>query len=472
MPRKPRRAKHKITIIVRGNPVDVTLQPPTASRKSWYAYWTGLKTSKSTGHSDLGEAVKVAEAMLQNGGKRPLSSDLILTDEEFIKLQQEHFNRKKDPAAKKRGERSLEETEDAISAFKALSGLEYISLATPDDCAHFQRAAVLKPVNWRRNYPNGRETSETLSPNTVIKWSRSLQAAFERANKNAGKKCVRGVVSEKKLLTENPWSQFTWIEGTEKPIRHFTADELRSLIAFFAEKWPVVPVGRLAAQVLFWSCCRKLEVASLSWASLHLIREEIHFEIVGKHGVERYFRIPEQLYLELLAARLPTSEFIFAVYSQQIRLAHIGNRGCLNRIRDEFTAKNFGRWFYERIKEWRSGQPSDDTNVHVFRKTSLQLAHDGEDLGTSRKVADDAGVSESVLLGHYVNPTLWRKSNRTYYRILATLPADLAALFGYVEGERERLSRELESAKDRGDWSQVAKLAAELEKLNGERKSG
>ncbi len=78
-------------------------------------------------------------------------------------------------------------------------------------------------------------------------------------------------------------------------------------------------------------------------------------------------------------------------------------------------------------------------------------------------------MSESVLRGHYVNPTLWRKSNRSYLRILAGLPPDLAVLFGYIEDQRERLlSRELEVAKDQGDWS----LVADLERLKREPLTG
>lgn len=473
MPRKPQKQKQKIAVVVRGRTVDVILHPPTERRKSWFAYWSGLKSSKSTGHTKLEEAIKAVEAMLRNGGKRPPASDELLTDEEFIKLQVAHFGRKKDEAAKVRAARSLEETEDAISAFKAISALEHVSLATPDDCASFQRIALTKPVNWRRNYPKGVATDEKIAPNTVLKWSRCLQAAFDRANRNApNKKCVRGVVNEKKLLTVNPWTQFTWIEGTKKPIRHFTGDELRSLLQFFANDWSEVRVGKLAAQVLFWSCCRKLEIASLSWTSLRLVRHEVHFQIVGKWGVERYFRIPEQLYAELLAARLPTSEFVFAAYCEQVRNAHADNRGCLKKIRPEFDPKNFASWFYARIKEWSASQTNGNANVHVFRKTSLQLAFDGEELETSQKVADDAGVSEAVLLGHYVNPTLWRKSNRTYQRILASLPPDLSILFGYIEGDRDRLSRELEVAKDQGDWSLVAKLAADLERLKREPRTG
>lgn len=449
------------------------LHPPTERRKSWFAYWTGLRSSKSTGHSKIDEAVKAVEAMLQNGGNRSVPLDSILTDEEFVKLQRHHFGRKTDPAAKARAARSLEECEDAISAFKVLSGLEHISLATPDDCAAFQRTALSKTVNWRRSYPKGKPVSNKISPNTVLKWSRSLQAAFDRANKFAGKrKCVRGVVDERKLLTLNPWSQFTWIEGKKKAIRHFSGDELRSLLTFFSEEWADVPVGKLAAQVLFWSCCRKLEVASLTWDSLRQVRQEFHFEIVGKWGVKRYFRVPERLFEQLMSARLPSSQFVFAAYCEQVRQAPTDNPGWLKKIRAEFDPKNFGSWFYARIKEWSASQSNGNANVHVFRKTSLQLAFDGDEVETSRKVADDAGVSESVLLGHYVNLDLWRKSNRTYYRILATLPADLAALFGYVESAKDQLGRELEAAKARGDWSQVAKLAAEPEALNRKPRNG
>src|SRR5207249_4834030 len=100
----------------------------------------------------------------------------------------------------------------------------------------------------------------------VLKWSRSLQAAFERINRNALKrKCVRGVVDEKRMLTSNPWSQFTWIEGRSRPIRQFDGEELLlSLLTFFESK-NGVSVGPAAVKLFLWSCCRKLEVAGLTW---------------------------------------------------------------------------------------------------------------------------------------------------------------------------------------------------------------
>ena len=78
-------------------------------------------------------------------------------------------------------------------------------------------------------------------------------------------------------------------------------------------------------------------------------------------------------------------------------------------------------------------------------------------------MATDAGVGERVLLGHYVNPKLWRASNRTFWRLVAALPNEVARRYGYAEDERTRLERELETARVTGNWKQVAELAARLD---------
>src|SRR5262249_29194547 len=249
------------------------------------------------------EAVKVVEDILRSGERRQLA-DAVLTDEEFEQIQRAHFGRKKDPAARTRAQKSLEDCLDAIAAFRQITGLKPVTLATPDDCAKFQETALKKPTNWRRHYPKQPESKERLSPNTVVKWSRSLAAAFERANRNALKrKCVRGVVEERKLLTSNPWTQFLWVEGVARPIRQFTPEELLCLLDFLETRWAGVSVGAAAARVYIWSSCRKQEVASLTWDAVRVVGTERHFEVVGKWGVERWFRIPEALYRELLALR-------------------------------------------------------------------------------------------------------------------------------------------------------------------------
>ena len=37
-------------------------------------------------------------------------------------------------------------------------------------------------------------------------------------------------------LTENPWRKFSWIEGYDKPIRQFDAEELISLLDYLGSE--------------------------------------------------------------------------------------------------------------------------------------------------------------------------------------------------------------------------------------------
>ena len=470
MPRKTKVQKKKLQLAIDGTLYAVTLRPPTGTRRTWYAYWAGAVYQRSTDQPDEQAAVRAAEDMLRrwlkgDNGLKSVPLDAVLTDAEFEEVQRRHYGRRTDAAARARAARSLVECLDAATAFQAISGLDRVVLATPDHCARFQHEALQKLRNWRKQHPKSKATTDTISPNTVLKWSRCLQAAFERVNRNAGKRCVRGVVPEDKLIAGNPWGQFTWIEGTRTPLRQFDAAELVSLLDFVEGGSPDVPVAALAVKVLLWSCCRKLELAGLTWDMLRLIGPadapaEVHFDFVGKHGVPRWFRIPDGLYRELLAQRVPGRPEVFAAYTPQIRRRHAGNPTFLGNIRADFTAGNFGDWVYHRVKEWAASRPGADAHVHVFRKTGLQFVYDGEETG--RVVAADAGVGERVLLGHYVKPKLWRASNLTYRRLLAALPAEVARRYGYAEDERTRLERELEAARETGDWKRVSELAARL----------
>lgn len=466
MPRKPKQTLTKITVVVDGTPVVVILHPPARTRRSWFAYWKGLPTSKSTGCPKLEDAMVVAESMVRNNGKQPDLSDATLSDDELERIQRTHFGRKTEPAAQKRAAKSLEDTLDAIAAFKLITGLKSIAAATPDDCARFQRVALEKPRNWRSQYPKSKTTQPKLSPNTVVKWSRSLQAAFERACRAAGKKCVRGVVKEAKLLASNPWIQFTWIEGKARPIRQFDNSELLSLLDYLETDWASVSVAAVAAKVFLWSCCRKSEVASLTWDAARIVGDadrpiEVHFQVVGKWGVERWFRVPSAVYHELLALRT-SSHFVFAAYSEQIRLRHVDNRGCLRKIKADYDPRNFGRWVYERIQDWSAAHPQGPAYLHHFRKTSLQHALEGEDV--SRRVAADAGLGEQVMLTNYTKPTdrrLRAMSNRTYRRIVLSLQPKVAERYGYIEGDSS-LEEQLLTAVALGDWRRAAELSARL----------
>jgi integrase len=457
--------KKTISVIVNGKPVPVILHPPAGRRTSWFAYWRGLAASRSTGQREFGEAVRAVEGMLRDGGRRADLSTALLSDEDFDQIQRVHFDRKTDPAARARAEKSLDECLDAISAFKAVSGLPAIAAATPDDCAAFQRKALAMPVNWRKQHPRGKMTDKTLSPNTVLKWSRCLASAFERANRAAGKKCVRGVVTEAKLLTSNPWTQFTWIEGTKAAIRQFDAAELLSLLAEVQETWEDVPVAAAAVKVFLWSGSRKLEVAGLTWDMLRVVGQEYHFEVVGKWGVQRWFRIPEAVYQELDALRCPGNPFVFAAYTEQLRKRHAENVGCLKKIREDFTARNFGRWVYERVKEWAEKCGKGRAFLHVFRKTVLQHARRGEDI--NRQVAEDARVGEAVMMTAYVKETddeLRARSNRTFARIVASLPPDVARRYGHMDLAPTPLEQQLAAAVVAKDWERVTALSVLMAK--------
>jgi hypothetical protein len=129
----------------------------------------------------------------------------------------------------------------------------------------------------------------------------------------------------------------------------------------------------------------------------------------------------------------------------------------------DFDPVNLGNWFYRKVVRWSKSLPKGRASTHIFRKTSLQLARSGEDL--NRQVAADARLSESVMTAHYVQETdeqLRHKSNRTYRRILASLPVQVARRLGHVEAEGASLEDRLQAAIIAKDWALVADLSARL----------
>ena len=489
MPKRPKPlGKQTITVIVDGNPITVILHPPASNRTSWYAFWNGLVSSKSTGQTSLQEAIVVAENMVRNNGQRASLSDTVLTDDEFTAIQRAHFDQKTDEDAQKRAVKSLSSCVEAIAAFREITGLSPVSIATPADCANFQRVALTLPNTWRKkpladrrpaaHYSDSARAKrlqtgdvDTLdstgrySPNNVLKWIRTLHAAFDRANHLALKrKCVRGIVDDSKLLRSNPWSQFTWIEGRKRPIRQFDGDELLAILIFLETEWSSIRAATAAAKVFLWSGCRKLEIAGLLWDDLKIVGSEYHFEIIGKWGVEKWFRIPETLYEELLSSRTK-SNFVFAAYVDQLRKLYAGQPNWLRIIGGEFSPVSFGKWFYKRIKDWSATNPKGNSFVHVFRKTTLQYTRRGEDI--NRRVASDARVTESVLMTNYVkeeDEEMRQRSNRTFQRILASLAPEVARRYGHVESAVTELERRMRAATEAKNWHLAGELAAELRK--------
>jgi len=394
---------------------------------------------------------------------------------EFIEIQKTFFCLPQDPEDRERSKKSLTACLEAVTAFQAIMGLDRIAAATPRDCERFQHKALKLPKNWRVNYRDTKrskktrklkEDVESLSPNTVHKWSVALQAAFERANRNATKKCIRSVVPEEKLLSENPWKQFRWIKPRKPKIRQYHPDELISVLDFFDEKWPAVAVAPAMTKTFLWSSARKLEIAGLQWDYQRIVGEEIHFDIVGKWGIRRWFRIPKRLHDELLQIKMK-SPFVFAAYGEQLRRQHeSGPRPWLaEKVRTDFDPVNLAEWFYNRIVEWSDQFVEEHGCVHTFRKTMLQHARRGEDV--NRQVAADAGVSEGVMMTYYVteeDEELRQRSNRTFQRIAASLSSELALRYGYVKPQPDPLQDQLQQALAAENWELVQRLTSELAK--------
>jgi integrase len=464
MPRKPKLDKKTITVVVNSTPITVTLHPPTGARKAWYAYWGGLVSSRSTGQSELAKAIVAAENMVKNGGRQAQLEDVVLSDEEFQTIQRVHYARKKDPDAQRRSAKSLKDCLGAIEAFKGISGLERVASANPADCGQFQQRALVMSRNWRHHHARS-DAHEKISPNTVLKWSRQMMAAFERVNRNAGKKCVRDVIADEKLLESNPWSRFSWlVEGIERPVRQFDPEELLSLLDFIETRWGGVPAEAAAFKTLLWTAIRREELATLSWNATHVVEGEHHFDVVGKRGVRRWLRLPDLLYHDLMKMR-NASAFVFAAYTEQLQQHYRENPNVYQNIRFEYKPANFEHWLYRRVKEWAATNPKGDAYVHIFRKTGLQHAREGADI--NREVAADASVSTSVLTTHYITQSeaqLRAGSNRTFRRILASLPTEVAYRYGYEEAATPGLEEQLQAAVATKNWSLVREVSGNLAK--------
>ena len=439
----------------------MSLFPPDRKRKerSWYTYWNGLPTRVTTRKPTKAEAIEAVREVLCG---KPTSPAKVLTDDELIQIQQHYFEKQK--AGRDRPEscdKSLTNVLEAFDAFKRVSGLEHISTATPDECERFQTAALKLPSSWRRPPEHKYKKTKTVSVATVYKWLGALQGAFERANAQAGRKCVRGVVPQEKLLTRNPWNEFTWIPKPKAKPRRFDRQQLLDLIRYFESNWEGVTAAGLILRLFVWTWARRSEVVSIKYTDLREIDGVAYVFMSTKRQGEKWCRLPRSVYEEMLAIKTE-SPYVFAVLSEQLRSYHKtkGKLGTARQIKD-FSPYNGGRWFYEQLKSWSVGE----SYVHMLRKTIMQMARAGEDVNLA--VARDASVTKSVMLDHYVSEEdaeMKAKADRMYRRICEGLTAEVAEAFGHQASGTEDLERQLREAVAAKDWDRSKRLSGQLAK--------
>ena len=459
MPRKPKAECHAIHVTCDGAVVRVTLFPPRALKKekTWFAYWKGQKTRRSTGKRTLKEAIEAATAMVQERPSEQSDDWHCPSDEEFIEVQRRHFSKKPDQSGKGA---SLTSVLQAVDAFKQVSGVTPICRATPDDCERFQTEALKLLRNWRSQHPKSKPETRTIRAATVKKWLVALHGAFERVNDNAGRKCVRGVVLPERLLKSNPWQRFTWIEPPKKKIEQFQSDDLLKLLHHFRTAWPGVTAAEAMLKVYVWSWARREQIAGLRWTDLRVVEDEYHFDTVGKRGKEWWFRIPKSLYEDLLKFKTE-SPYVFAKLVDQIRDFHVaeGRKSAAKMVK-EFSVYNAGRWVYDQVKKFDS-----EACVHMFRKTSLQYARAGQD--ATRSLARDARVTEAVMMTHYVKEEdlqLRAASNAMYQRLCLSMTPEVARAFGHEHSATAMLEQRLRDAVGSRSWLVVSEVAKKLAK--------
>ena len=203
------------------------------------------------------------------------------------------------------------------------------------------------------------------------------------------------------------------------------------------------------------------EVAALKWEDLREVGDEVHFDTVGKWGVEKWFRVPRSVYDELLSFRTD-SPFIFAKLNDQIREFHLaeGRKSAAGMVK-EFDVYNAGRWFYERVRAWSGGEAC----VHMLRKTVLQYARAGQD--AARSLAKDARVSQGVMMTHYVKEEDLQHqaaSNAMFQRLCLSMTPEVARAFGHQHSPTAMLEQRLREAVGSRNWPLVGEIAKKLAK--------
>ena len=183
--------------------------------------------------------------------------------------------------------------------------------------------------------------------------------------------------------------------------------------------------------------------------------------------MDKWFRVPEALYRELVGSSKIHSPYVFAAFSDQLRAHHTASKNpwAASSVHKDFEPENLGEWFYRRIHQWSKSLSRGAAYIHVFRKTTLQYALRGE--GMISQVAADARLGAGVMMTSYVKETdeeMRHRSNRTFARILASLSPEVARRYGHVMAPVDPLAVKLQEAIAAQNWDLAATLSAELAK--------
>jgi hypothetical protein len=144
----------------------------------------------------------------------------------------------------------------------------------------------------------------------------------------------------------------------------------------------------------------------------------------------------------------------------------VAQPGATDMVGQQYDPTAFADWFHDQLVDWSRTAPNGHATQHAFRKTGLQFAYRGG--VASKKVAQDASITESVMLDHYVDETddeLRLKSNQTFARIASSLPPKVAERYDYFpQREGARPEEVLRVAIEQKDFQAARAILDQMEK--------
>lgn len=149
--------------------------------------------------------------------EREKQEKAVLTWEEWDAIQVRHFAKKKN---QKGAVKTLEECRKAQRLFIKFTGADSASTVDADMAENSMHECGGTQSKLGENY----------TANGIRKTLSHMSASFNRCRRTAGKKCVRGVVAQGKLLMVNPYEEVQWVEADDPDPRHFNRDELRAFL--------------------------------------------------------------------------------------------------------------------------------------------------------------------------------------------------------------------------------------------------
>lgn len=341
----------------------------------------------------------------------------IMTWDDWKKIQVAHADKR---AVKKRAARTLEECLKSQRLFIAVTKAENASAVDADMVERFQRECLKRLTKYGKPYEKP----------TILKTLSHMSASFNRCNRNAGRKCVGGVVPRDNLLTENPFEQIKWIELEEQSKRQFSNTELKAFLSW--RQVASCPLISIFAKVSLWACGRLEELTELQWS---WVDENGYVTIpdeIAKWGKGRMIKVPQGLLQEMQTNRT-SSPYVWAGYPDQLRRYYMasGSRASVHKIRD-FTPQRLRRVVQNWINAWAKEAKVPGLSHHAFRRTGLQMSREGRVRILDSEYAKAAHVSLHVANNSYTVRPDKLFADLAYRNIEESLSADpeLACIMG------------------------------------------